>query len=166
MAATERHDKAAQHRTVCGEEFAALEEELRDGQAGNQVDDLAEAVEAALKNPTAAYSYATLQAAFARYAENKDKERGKDKESDAARTPQKAAPKIVRSPVAKRLPAQPLSPNEARNVASEASTALTLALADRSAMEEDGQGHEETEEADALGAKRLRQGGGPGPPAL
>lgn len=163
MAATERHDKAAQHRTVCGEEFAALEEELRDGQAGNQVDDLAEAVEAALKNPTAAYSYATLQAAFARYAENKkDKERGKDKESDAARTPQKAAPKIVRSPVAKRLPAQPLSPNEARNVASEASTALTLALADRSAMEEDGQGHEETEGEDALGAKRLRQDGGPG----
>ena len=161
-AATERHDKAAQHLAACAEELAALEEELRSGQADNQADDLVEAVEAALKNPAAAYSHATLQAAFARYAENK-KDKVKDREGDAVRSPPKAAPKVVRSPVAKRMPAQPLSPDEARDVASGASAALTLALADRSAMGEDGQGNdEETEEADALGAKRLRQGGGPG----
>ena len=160
-AATERHDKAAQHHAACAEELAALEEELRTGQADNQVDDLAEAVEAALRNPAAAYSHATLQAAYARYAENK---MGKGKgEKDAARSPPKNTPKAVRSPVAKRQPA-PLSPNEARDVASAANAALSLALADRSAMEEDGQGNgeEETEEPDAAGAKRLRQAGGPG----
>ena len=160
-AATERHDKAAQHHAACAEELAALEEELRTGQTDNQVDDLAEAVEAALRNPAAAYSHATLQAAYARYAENK---MGKGKgEKDVARSPPKTAPKAVRSPVAKRQPA-PLSPNEARDVASAANAALTLALADRSAMEEDGQGNgeEEMEEPDAAGAKRLRQAGGPG----
>ena len=41
---------------------------------------MADAVEAALKNPAAAYSHASLQAAFVRYAENKDAESRKDKD--------------------------------------------------------------------------------------
>ena len=89
-------------------ELAALEEELRASARDGQADDLADAVEAALRNPAAAYSHATLQAAFARYAENrKDAESRKDRDKGqrGAPAPAKAAaaaPKTVRSPAAKR----------------------------------------------------------------
>ena len=53
---------------------------------------------------------------------------------------------------------------EARAVASAANTALTLALTNGTAMEEDGQGGEMAEE-DAFGIKKLHQGVGLGPPA-
>ena len=76
-AAAEKNDKAVEEQTACAVELAALEEELIASARDGQADDLAEAVEAALKNPAAAYSHATLQAAFVRYAENKDKEKDK-----------------------------------------------------------------------------------------
>ena len=84
--------------------MAALEEELRASARDGQADDLAEAVEAALKNPAAAYGHATLQAAFARYAENKkdkDKDKDRDKKDSEAPTPGKmaaGAAKVVPSP--------------------------------------------------------------------
>ena len=162
-AATEKNVRAMADQEASATELAALEEELRASARDGQTDDLAEAVEAALKNPAAAYSHATLQAAFARYAENK---KDKDKDQKGAPAPARAAtaaPKAVRSPVAKRAPAAAMTAAEARGIASEARGALALALTDGSPMQEDGQGHE-AEEEDALGNKRHSQDGGQGPP--
>ena len=166
-AATEKNNKAMEEQTACAVELASLEEELRaSAKQDGQADDLAEAVEATLRNPTAAYSHATLQAAFARYAENK-KDKDKDKKDKKAPSPAQGAPeaaKVARSPGTKRQPAQPMLPSDARGVASEARASLTLALTDATAMEEDGQGGEMREE-DAASAKKLRQDGGLGPSA-
>ena len=164
-AATEKNVKALADRATCATELATLDEELRASARDGQADDLADAVEVALRNPAAAYSHATLQAAFARYAENKkDAENRKDRDRGqrGAPAPAKAAavvPKAVRSPAAKRVPTATMSAAEARDVASAASGALTLALTDGSPMEEDGQGREEEQE-DTSGSKRLRQDGG------
>ena len=156
-AATEKDAKAVGQQTTCAAELAALGEELRASARNGQVDDLAEAVEAALKNPAAAYSHATLQAAFARYGENKkDKNKVKDKRDSEAPSPGlgKAAAKAVRIPGMRRSPAHQLSAAEACAVVSVANAVLTLSLANGLAMEEDGQGGE-MEEEDAYGAKKL-----------
>ena len=163
--ATEKNVKALADEATCATELAALEEELRASARDGQADDLADAVEAALKNPAAAYSHASLQAAFARYTENKkdaESRKDRDKGQRGAPAPAKAAataPKAVRSPAAKRAPTAAMTAAEARDVASAASGALALALTDGSPMEEDGQGREEEEE-DASGNKRFRQAGG------